>query len=355
MSDVGEGTTVVNANLTFDDGAPGFMGAVVVSGTFKPTNVDQGLPDLFPAPAPAGPYPDPQLLSAFNGIDPNGTWSLYAVDDFSGFVGNINGGWRLNITTSDPVCCTSACALSVPANITVNSDPGVCGAVVNYPAPTFTGLCGVVTSDPPSGSLFPIGTTTVRVTGTRQDGTVTASSFTVTVNPPVFGSVTGGGTVSQGGVNSNFGFNVRYKRCGPTLGEFEFTKHRSHGGDIELKSAFMESLVITGDKAVFTGKAKLNGARNYTFTVTVVDKSEPGRNDKFGLQVKAPDGTVVSDLTFAPLTLRGGNIQIHSPDCDHQIVIMTTRGLAAAGIDSTLSGGASSTRTGASLFGSISR
>src|SRR5262249_52401549 len=56
--------------------------------------------------------------------------------------------------------------------------------------PTFTGSCGVVTSDPPSGSFFPIGTTTVTVKGTRQDNTMTVSSFTVTVNAPTTTTVT---------------------------------------------------------------------------------------------------------------------------------------------------------------------
>ncbi len=181
MSDAGGGTDAVNVNLTFDDAAAD-IGATVVSGTFRPTNIGAG--DLFPAPAPAGPYPDPQQLSVFNGVNPNGTWSLYVVDDAGADVGNINGGWRLNITTTDPSCCSSPCVLSVPANIVVNNDPGQCGAVVNYPAPTFTGSCGVVTSTPPSGSFFPVGTTTVTVKGTRQDGTMTVSSFTVTVNAP---------------------------------------------------------------------------------------------------------------------------------------------------------------------------
>src|SRR5262249_6995122 len=106
MSDAGFGVSVVNANLTFNDAAPTTMGASIVSGTFKPTNFFQGpSDDVFPAPAPAGPYPDPQLLSVFNGVNPNGTWSLFVVDDFPEFVGNINGGWRLNITTTGPVCC----------------------------------------------------------------------------------------------------------------------------------------------------------------------------------------------------------------------------------------------------------
>ncbi|HEV8254485.1 MAG TPA: proprotein convertase P-domain-containing protein, partial [Vicinamibacteria bacterium] len=73
MSDVGGGTDAVNATLTFDDAAPA-IGATVVPGTFSPTNSGTG--DVLPAPAPAGPYPDPQRLSVFNGGDPNGAWSL---------------------------------------------------------------------------------------------------------------------------------------------------------------------------------------------------------------------------------------------------------------------------------------
>src|SRR5262245_62507246 len=96
----GGGTDAVNVNLIFDDAAAA-IGATVVSGTFRPTNIGAG--DLFPAPAPAGPYPDPQLLSIFNGINPNGTWSLYVVDDAGVDVGNINDGWTLRITTANPV------------------------------------------------------------------------------------------------------------------------------------------------------------------------------------------------------------------------------------------------------------
>jgi extracellular elastinolytic metalloproteinase len=330
MSDAGGGTDAVNANLTFDDAAE-TIGATVVSGTFSPTNIGTG--DSFPAPAPQGTYPDPQRLSVFNGLDPNGTWSLFVVDDAGSDVGNISGGWSLSVTTTDPVCCNTPCALSVPANITVDAAPGESGAVVNYPAPTFTGSCGVVTSDPPSGSLFPIGTTTVTVTGTRQDGTVTAATFTVTVNAAddpdedECGKVTGGGTIFLNGKNANFGFNAKFKKRGELQGEFEFTLH-GHGrnGDKEIKSTSIDTLEVDGDTGIFTGKAKLNGARNYKFTVTVIDKGEPGRHgngyghgngrmDKFGLRVTAPNGSVVADLTFDPINLRGGNIQVHSSAC----------------------------------------
>jgi hypothetical protein len=331
MSDAGGGTDAVNANLTFDDAAPG-IGATVVTGAFSPTNIGAG--DLFPAPAPAGPYPDPQQLSVFNGLDPNGTWSLYVVDDAGTDTGSLTGGWSLSITTSDPSCCLSPCALSVPANITVTADPGASGAVVNYPAPTFTGSCGVVTSDPPSGSVFPIGTTTVAVTGTRQDGAVTAASFTVTVNAPPpdeenNGKANGDGTVLHNGKIGSFEFNVKVKRNGDVEGQFEYIERgNGRNGDKQIRSTSIETLSVVGDTAVFAGKAKLNGARNYTFTVTVLDKSDSrghghdhrhgnGNQDKFGLLLKAPDGTVVTELTFDPIKLKSGNIQVHSSDCDH--------------------------------------
>ena len=81
--------------------------------------------------------------------------------------------------------------LSCPSNITVNNDAGQCGAVVNYPAPTYTGNCGTVTPSQASGTFFPVGTTTVTVTGQRLDGTSDSCSFTVTVNDtetPVLGT-----------------------------------------------------------------------------------------------------------------------------------------------------------------------
>jgi len=84
------------------------------------------------------------------------------------------------------LCCSGACALTCPSNITVSNDAGECGAIVNYPMPTYTGNCGTVTASQESGTLFPVGTTTVTITGTRLDGTTDSCSFTVTVNDTEF-------------------------------------------------------------------------------------------------------------------------------------------------------------------------
>ena len=69
-----------------------------------------------------------------------------------------------------------------PPNITVDTtDPS--GAVVNYMV-TVTGGCPPITivCNPPSGSVFPVGTTTVNCVATDICGQVATCSFTVTVN-----------------------------------------------------------------------------------------------------------------------------------------------------------------------------
>ncbi|MFL6373717.1 MAG: carboxypeptidase regulatory-like domain-containing protein [Pyrinomonadaceae bacterium] len=116
LSDVIGGTAWVNINYTLDDAAAGLIPSTgtPASGTFKPTNYTAG--DAFPAPAPASPYNDPASVgtatfaSVFNGSNPNGTWSLYVVDDASADTGTMTGGWSISITTSVPSCTTPTAA-----------------------------------------------------------------------------------------------------------------------------------------------------------------------------------------------------------------------------------------------------
>lgn len=100
FSDTDPATAATSADLTFaDEGATLPSSGNVVSGTYQPTNSDIGGPDSFPAPAPA-PSDEARLIDAFSGIDPNGTWSLYVVDDAVGDSGSMAGGWSLTITTA---------------------------------------------------------------------------------------------------------------------------------------------------------------------------------------------------------------------------------------------------------------
>jgi beta-lactam-binding protein with PASTA domain len=99
MSDVGGTTSTGKSTYVFRTGGP-VMSPVTanLSGQYAPTNF--GPPDdTFPAPAPP-PGLDVVDLAGYNGTDPNGTWSLYVVDDTTGSVGTFAGGWSLTISTT---------------------------------------------------------------------------------------------------------------------------------------------------------------------------------------------------------------------------------------------------------------
>lgn len=120
LSDVGSTSVVEDFVATITDDAFGtFPNSGPFSGTFKPTSGD-GVADTFPAPAPAGPYNQPSgspsFASVYNGINPNGTWSLYVVDDLVVNADSINSGWSLDITTTG----TASTIFTNPSVISVN-------------------------------------------------------------------------------------------------------------------------------------------------------------------------------------------------------------------------------------------
>ena len=192
MSDSGGTLAAANVNLTLSDSAATALPdpAPLVSGTFRPSSYTP-TNDPFPAPAPAGPHNvaasdgTATLTSVFAGASPNGTWTLYVVDDVAnaGQVASIANGWCLEfVLNQPPVPPTVTC----PANITVPNTPGQCSASVTFmatatgtPTPTIEYKIGATTITSPH--VFPVGTTTVDVTAQNSGGTATCS-FTVTVN-----------------------------------------------------------------------------------------------------------------------------------------------------------------------------
>ena len=113
MSDAGGSNSVTDANLTFDDAAATVLPSTIVSGTYRPTDVQQET-DFFPSPAPLTPYlAGSAQLSNFNGFSPNGEWRLFITDDSQSQSGSISGGWSLEITMGPipqlpPASCSAA-------------------------------------------------------------------------------------------------------------------------------------------------------------------------------------------------------------------------------------------------------
>ncbi|MEH6538404.1 MAG: HYR domain-containing protein [Psychroserpens sp.] len=84
-----------------------------------------------------------------------------------------------NLTIVD----TTPPVITCPADIVVDNDTGSCGAVVSFTVTATDNLPGVsVESTPASGSIFPVGTTTVTSVATDATGNTDSCTFDVTVN-----------------------------------------------------------------------------------------------------------------------------------------------------------------------------
>jgi len=150
---------------------------------------------------------------------------------------------------------------------------------------------------------------TIRVGGNYYSG---SANTVLAIYDPSLGFVTGGGALTHNGNSVNFGFNVKYLKNGQPQGSLLFIEHRPKG-DQKLKSNAVQSLSIVNNTGIILGKATLNGVGNYSFRASVIDNGEPGSSDQFGLRVTDPLNAVVADLTYTPITLNGGNIQVPRP------------------------------------------
>jgi uncharacterized repeat protein (TIGR01451 family)/uncharacterized delta-60 repeat protein len=125
LSDAGGAFPAVNLTMTFSDAAAGYWpsNSALFTGTNRPTDY---LPaDSFYPSAPAGPYGS--ALSTFVGTSPNGTWSLYVLDDRGSDSGVISNGWRLIFETIDP---STAADLALTGSAT--PEPVTAGFVLKY-------------------------------------------------------------------------------------------------------------------------------------------------------------------------------------------------------------------------------
>jgi len=157
--------------LTFDDQAANQLPAdtQLTSGTFRPVDDDDDVdprdpagPDAFapPAPAPSGNT----MLSVFNGTNPNGTWSLYVVDDFPGPDNCvIRRGWSIDILTQAATGTPTLTTAVVPSSPAVNQPYRFTATLGGGNAPT-----GTITFNQFAGSVCsgtPAFTDTVPVSG----------------------------------------------------------------------------------------------------------------------------------------------------------------------------------------------
>ncbi len=185
VTDASGNTTTASMSITvIDDQAPGLTVPDDIT-----VSADDGVCEAavtVPAPAVTDNCEVASVANDFNatdnasGIYPLGTTIVqWTVTDASGNTTTAS----MSITVIDD----QAPGLTVPADITVSADPGVCEAAVTVPAPAVTDNCEVASvandfnaTDNASG-IYPLGTTIVQWTVTDASGNTTTASMSITV------------------------------------------------------------------------------------------------------------------------------------------------------------------------------
>ena len=122
--------------------------------------------------------------------------------------------------------------------------------------------------------------------------------------------MTGGGFIVVDGYHANFGFVAGFKP-GETTPSGHLT-YFDHGTGMRAKATSIDKYAPSGDTGTtrtFSGQAEVNGVSGYSFTVTAIDKGEPGiGNDYFSITLTGP-----SNFNYqAGNLLGGGNIELHT-------------------------------------------
>ena len=114
----------------------------------------------------------------------------------------------------------------------------------------------------------------------------------------------------------SFGFTAQYKLGDSSpKGNLQF---QFHDGGITFHAEELDMLIVLQPSATVGGVGRLNGVSGYRFTMVVMDGNPAtGSVDRFGLQIHAPDGSLVfrSSGVASPLSTRalgGGSLKV---DC----------------------------------------
>lgn len=189
------------------------------------------------------------------------------------------------VTRTVNVVDTTAPTISCPTNITAIADQGSCSTAVNFNV-SATDACSDATVETSlaSGSVFPLGTTTVNATATDAAGNTSSCSFTVTVtNPNPVVTLTGPQSGAVYPVNTPVSFTGTYTDA---------------GGGTHTAQWMFDALTQTGTVTEPSGSTPGTVSATYSFTTPGVYFVKLTVNDSCGgtaqeTQINGLDAMVV--------------------------------------------------------------
>lgn len=194
----------------------------------------------------------------------NLTVGIYYVA-IEGATSGICGNYTLTVSDNQPPTIVNC-----QSDITVNNDPGDCGAIVNFSTPSASDNCilSSFVGSHNSGELFPIGTTTVTYTATDGAGNVSVCSFDITVTDNQFptiancpSNITISNSAGQCGATVSWAVPVASDNCSVN----SFTSTHSPGAFFSLGTTTV----------IYTATDASGNSSTCSFTVTVNDTEQP--------------------------------------------------------------------------------
>lgn len=213
---------------------------------------------------------------------------------------NNNGaGNTTTTTTTVTVADQTAPVIDCPSNIEVFLPPNTSDTsmVVNYPAATATDNCSTtptITYSHASGSVFPVGTTTVTATATDAAGNETECEFTVTVrynftgffspvnNPPTLNAVNAGRAIPvKFSLSGDKGLNI-FAPNNPLTVSLNCNTNDPGVDVTETLTAGGSTLTFSGDQYIYIWKTESSWAGTCRqLVITLNDGSVHRANFKF--------------------------------------------------------------------------
>jgi type VI secretion system secreted protein VgrG len=217
--------------------------------------------------------------------------------------GNLTASAPVNVAGSTRTCNGSRVFWLVEDDATISGTPFV-GSVIAE-----TGDVTLVTGTDLDGRVIALDAASIV---TLDANAVTVCSFDSFLPVHAAVKVTGGGqinvpTPTSGGF-SNYGFNAKPEASGGASGHLNYLNHETR---LHVNGTVTDLDVVTlnpdgsPDMVRFSGVC--SGTPGCTFSVTVEDNGEPGRNDRFGIAVV---GSGLDEWT-PDRVVKNGNIQVH--------------------------------------------
>lgn len=222
--------------------------------------------------------------------------------------GGASGQFSLSATVTEATDDPTNGDVGKATPVTVTLAPVGAGAPTSCTASVSGGGIGGTLTATCGFSNVPVGVydVQIKVSGGYYAGSTDGA---LAVFDPSLGYVTGGGTLVHNGAPAVFALSGRLLRTGQLQGEIIYVERRPTGAVV------LESNALAGIQAVERGvslrwNGSLNGAPGYRFAATLIFNGPQATSDQFGLQVKDPSGNPVGDVSFSPINLTSGYVDV---------------------------------------------